>query len=93
MNDIKSVIDLAIDLRELPEAAFILAFLCIFSGACVAFDVYSTYTTLLPWETLWSSLSMLDQIRVVFMAGMFVLSAWYGTGALKRREAVLGHGN
>lgn len=82
MNELKTAIQLAIAFRGVFESAAISAVFCSVAGALVAVDIYAIHTQLLPWETLWSSLTLIDQARTFFMFIMFGLSIWYTTGAI-----------
>lgn len=81
MNDFKAVIQLAVALREVFETAVVLMVLCGVATALIVVDMYMVYSQLLPFESLWTSLSVLDQGRLVLLPVMFGLATWYGLGA------------
>lgn len=82
MNDFKALIQLAVALREVFETAVVLMVLYSVATALIAVDMYMVYSQLLPFESLWTSLSVLDQSRLVLLPVMFGLATWYGLGAV-----------
>ena len=79
------VIELLVACRRMFETAAALAVVFGISAALIGADIYAVYTQLLPWESLWSSLAPLDQLRAVVMLPMGGLGAWYGAGAFSLR--------
>ena len=81
MNVFMSVLQLAMGLRGIFEAAMVMSALFGVVASLIVSDIYAVYSQLLPFEELWPTLTLFDQFRLVLMPIMLALSGWYGLGA------------
>lgn len=81
MDDVKNVFSLAIGLRYIFPFAIGLS---VIFGVCAGFiitDIYAVYSELMPYEDLWSSLGVVDRIRLISLPAYLFLTLWYARGA------------
>ncbi len=87
-DSFREVIGLFVDFQKIFEAAIVLFVLFAACTLFVSADIYAVYKDLLPFQGLWQSLNIVDQLRLIALPLFSVLTVWYFWGAFVSKQTV-----